>query len=156
MEKKVDLAALVGGAVQNSTTERAPLADGSVEETAAEKTAPFAPDVTEAKQPEAPYEDLNTPENAGTPTVPGIIPVSLDQIAADGVQFGVDPVVQAAPAAPTSPVSKQLTEIEALTKLVGDLTKRLEDFGALPRQVDNKPHVPVVTKTKAGNIRTDW
>ena len=49
-----------------------------------------------------------------------------------------------------------MTETEELRAMVMNLTKRLEDFGAIPKEIDTGPRVPVVTITKAGNKRTDW
>lgn len=164
MDKKVDLSELVGGSPQNSLTGRAPLAPGFGSEEVAEKTPENTenPGITVVSaekveraykeaiaQPEVPYSDLNIESNAPITEQP------LVTVDADGEPSGVLVPPSTALVEATAE-AVELTEVAKLAKIIADLTKRLEDFGAIPRQEDLKPHVPVVTVTKAGNVRTDW
>lgn len=183
MEKKVDLSALVGGDQRNSMVERAPLAPGYEEkgpyaEGVKAPTFPTsevvdpqdAPSKENTKAPavmdvsHVPYSAFDTEANRSDR---GDALVSVDE---DGKPSGVlvgstvgQELVKATEEAKAITMDDQpATKVEVLMQLIKAqadqmtaLTKRLEDFGAIPKAVSDKAPEPVVTTTPAGNVRTD-
>ena len=171
MGKKVDIEAMIAASDQkNSMTGRAPLAPGF------EEDVPTKPEPTEMSQvivtvpPMTEGRDF-TREEADTDNAAfdamlrtkTLLPVvksdePLAPVDAEGIASGVlVPHVFETPKETAPEVAPEsMTEVQILAAQVLTLTKRLEDFGALPREVSNKPHVPVVTLTPLGNKRTDW
>ena len=174
MDKKVDTA-LMGGQ-KNSMTERAPLAPGYEE-----ADTPSAADALSkaVAKVEPSYDELNVPEN--DPDSGSKVAEALDDLAAAGQSFEtvtategqreqalrnvLNPDYEPMEPAPSAKDAadmydslniKPKSEIEELRAMVLNLTKRLEDFGAIPKEADLEPHVPVVTITAHGNKRTDW
>lgn len=175
METKVDLAALVGGGPRNSTTGRAPLADGAEEVAGPTPVTPEPPELPSDSElavgKNTTTEDMirfnadrdNEAFDAAKKETPdredGLL-VAVDEAGMPSAVFVAGDTIGSELVKATEEAASitmdDMSEVQVLRAALADLTKRLEDFGAIPKKADAGPYVPVVTITKAGNKRTDW